>query len=264
MVKLAPVESGPDAAATGKTTAPAAAVPRKIIYKATVELATENLAAASRKVAEQVTAHGGYVAESSSGGTSGETREAHWKVRVPADRFDAFLAALGGVGETQSRHITSEDVSEEFYDVAARLKNKRVEEDRLIAHLKASGRLSDILLIEKEISRVREEVERMEGRLRFLANQTDLSTVEITLREIKGYRPEGPPSLATQARRTFGASLAGLAEFARALVLFVVALVPWAAVGGAVGVPLYLARRRRRAREATAKQRMIEREDSGR
>jgi tellurite resistance protein len=65
----------------------------------------------------------------------------------------------------RSLNSDAQDVTEEFYDVDARLRNKRVEEQRLVEHLKKStARLQDILAVEREISRVRGEIEQMEGR----------------------------------------------------------------------------------------------------
>lgn len=149
-------------------------------------------------------------------------------MRLPAEKFDAFLKALPGLGELQSSTRKADDVSEEFYDVAARLKNKKIEEARLIELLqKATGKLTEVLTVEKELSRVRDEIERIEGRLRFLTNQTDLSTITITLREVKNFVPEGPPTLATQVSRSFGNSLDALKAFVVGLLLFIVALVPW-------------------------------------
>ena len=164
------------------------------------------------------------------------------------------MAALGGVGEILSSNTTSEDVSEEYYDIEARLKSKHIEEARLIDHLKHStARLTDILAVEKEISRVQEEVERMEGRRRFLASQTDFSTVTITVRELAGITPRESPSLGTQIGRTFTASVAALGDFGRTLALLIVSLLPWATVGAGVGIPLWqMARRRQRKAKPVA------------
>lgn len=252
-VEMAAPASGaaPGQAQTAKLPA---AMPRKIIYNANVELLTEDLSAAAKRLAEQVRASGGYVAETTVAGAPGSSRTGTWKVRVPVDRFDAFLAGLGGLGETQSTSVTSEDVSEEFYDLDARLKNKRVEEARLVEHLKKStAKLTDILAVEQEVSRVREEIERMEGRQRYLANRADLTTVTITIREVKAFTPHQKPTLWTQMARTFGASLTALGDFARSMVLLVVALAPWLAVGAGVSYPLWKAARKRRKPTPTPK-----------
>jgi hypothetical protein len=251
----APRTAEPESAPPGQPTeAVAPAMPRKIIYAATVEMVCTDFAATAKKLLDEVRSKGGYVAETNViGASNGKSREGTWKVRVPIAQFDAFMAALSGVGEVQSSSTTSQDVSEEYYDIEARLKNKRVEEARLIDHLRHStAKLSDILMVEKEISRVQEEIERMEGRQRFLANQTDYSTVTITVRELTSLAPRESPTLWTQIGRTFTESVVALGEFGRGLALLVVGLLPWAAVGAGVGLPVWRIVRRRQQRKAKA------------
>ena len=216
-------KSGSDEA---KTASAAAAVPRKIIYTATVGLVADDFSRAAAQIVREAKARNGYVAENSVSGEPNTPREGTWKIRVPLPELDAFLAALGKMGELQNTTLTSQDVSEEFYDVRARLQNKRVEEARLIDLLQhSSGKLSDVLLLEKEISRVREEIERMEGRLRFLANQTDLATVTVTLHEAKAFKkPEAPPTFGTRLVSTFTGSVETLFDFVRGLMLLIVAV----------------------------------------
>lgn len=213
------------------------AMPRKIIYKAEVELVSAKLDETAAKIETKVKELGGFVAGRTQSGTAGESRAATWTVRIPAEKFEAFLAALPGVGELQSSSTTSEDVSEEFYDAAARLKNKRIEEERLVQLLKtATARLTDILTVEKEISRVREEVERIEGRLRFLSQQSDLSTITVNVREVRGYVPPKQPGFGTEAARAFVGSLDALGAVVKGLTLALVAALPWLAVlGGLIG-----------------------------
>ena len=115
----------------------------------------------------------GFLAESDQCSlTASSARNMAW--RIPVDQFHAFVSAVGRLGEVRQNHIGSQDVTEEYFDLEARIRNKREEEKRLIKHLADStGKLDDILAVEKELSRVRGEVEQMEGRLRFLANRTD-------------------------------------------------------------------------------------------
>ena len=173
-------------------------VPRRIVYKADLVLAAEDLDRAADGLEAKVRGFGGYIGDATRNGTRGDARKATWTIRVPADRFDAFLKGLPSLGEFVSLTREAQDVSEEFYDAAARLKNKRVEEARLVDLLKrVAGNLDQILQVEKELSRIRGEIESIEGRLRLLANLTDLSTVTVTIREVKNYVPEGPPTFAT-------------------------------------------------------------------
>lgn len=203
-------------------------MPRKIIFTGEVTLVCEDLDKAAEALESRAKEFGGYVSNANRTGVRGETREGSWTVRLPAEKFDAFLKALPALGELQSSSRKADDVSEEFYDVAARLKNKKIEEARLVELLqKATGKLTEVLTVEKELSRVRDEIERIEGRLRFLTNQTDLSTITITLKEVKNFVPEGPPTLATQVARSFSASVENLKAFFVGILLIVVALAPW-------------------------------------
>ncbi|MBB6051697.1 DUF4349 domain-containing protein [Armatimonas rosea] len=216
------------AKADAEPVAKAPAMPRKIIFTGEVTLICEDLDKAAAGLEARAKEFGGYISNASQTGARGETREGSWTVRIAAEKFDAFLKALPALGELQSSSRKADDVSEEFYDVAARLKNKKIEEDRLIELLqKATGKLTEVLTVEKELSRVRDEIERIEGRLRFLTNQTDLSTITITLREVKNFVPEGPPTLATQVSRSFSGSVESLKNFLVGIVLVGVALVPW-------------------------------------
>jgi len=214
------------------------AVPRKIIYNAQVDLVVESMTATAEAVTRLVKANGGYISETNSVSYSQQQRQATWKVRVPVDRFDAFLAEVGRLGELQKNHLDSQDVTQEYYDIDARIANKQQEEKRLLKHLADStGKLEDILAVERELSRVRGEIEQMQGRLRFLANQTALSTVTISAIELKDYVPPVSPTFGTQVARTFSSSFSQLVDFGMGAVLLVVAVILWLPVAIVLALP---------------------------
>ncbi len=216
------------------------AFPRKIIYTGDLQLVCEDLDVATEKLESRIKEFGAYIGSASKNGSRGATRESTWTIRLPAEKFDTFIKFAVSIGELQSNNRQAQDVSEEFYDVEARLKNKKIEEQRLVELLKnATGKLSEILNVEKELSRVREETERIEGRLRFLKNQTDLSTITVTIREVKNFQPEGPPNVKTQVARSFNGSIEAMKEFGLAILLFVVAGLPWAIPLGLIGWFVY-------------------------
>jgi hypothetical protein len=230
-------------------TAPPKAVPRKIIYNADVELTVDDFARAEQGIMRLVKESGGYLADSNVAGSPGSQRSGMWKVRVPVEGFESFVEAVIRLGELQRRQTNSQDVTEEFYDLEARIKNKKVEEARLVKHLEEStGKLKDILDVERELSRVREEVERQQGRLQLLANLASLTTVTIHVREWKGYIPAAAPTFATRVARTFRASVDQLARFSEGLVLAVVSVVPWLPVWGVLAALAWLVIRRLRGR----------------
>ena len=212
-----------------KSKAPArAAVPRKIIYDARVDLVVDSLSTAEQAVVDLIKEHNGFLAESDQATVTSTQRRATWRVRVPVDHFNAFLAAVCLLGEVKQNHLGSQDVTEEYFDVNARIHNKQEEEKRLLKHLSDStGKLEDILAVERELSRVRGEVEQMQGRLRFLANRTELSTITIEATEWKDYKPPIAPTFPTQLGRTFFNSVDNLFAFGKAIAMFAVALLPW-------------------------------------
>lgn len=238
--------------AKGTVGAPAQTVSqteRKIIYTATVDLVVENLSAGQTKLTNLVKANGGYIAETNVGGASGSQRTGSWKVRVPVDKYEAFMAGAARLGELQNINSTSQDVTAEYYDVAARIKNKQVEEARLQDLLKkATGKLSEVLQVEKELSRVRGEIEQSQGRIRVLANLSSLTTITITMREIKDYVPPAPPTFATEVSRQFNGSLGALREFGKGVILFGVALAPWLPLVALIGFPIWRVWKRKNGR----------------
>lgn len=239
----------------GKNPPPNAGADRKIIYSAAVELVVEDFSGMGERVSTLVKKFGGYVADSNLSGASGQNRRATWRIRVPVAEFDSFLLAAKDLGELVTASTTSHDVSEEYYDVEARIRNKTREEERLLKLLEdRPGKLEDVIAIERELSRVREELERMQGRMRVLADQTALTTVQLTVTEIRGYEPPQAPTLATRVRRTFESSLGGVVSFGEDCLILAVALVPWIPVLGGICLAAYLlyrAVRRRLGRLAT-------------
>src|SRR6266480_4974976 len=127
---------------------------------------------------------GGYIASTTMQTGRGQLRSASLEVKVPAERFDEALAGLAPIGKLESVNVNAEDVGEEFTDVTARVENARRLESRLIQLLATrTGKLKDVLDVEQELARVREEIDRYEGRLRYLRAHAVLSTFTIYVHE---------------------------------------------------------------------------------
>jgi hypothetical protein len=113
-----------------------------------------------------------------------QQRIASLELRVPSDRFDAVVNGLAPIGKVQSVNVSAQDVGEEFVDLTARLVNARRLEARLIELLaNRTGRLSDVLTVERELARVREMIERYEGRLRYLQSHVTVSSLTVQVQE---------------------------------------------------------------------------------
>lgn len=201
---------------------------RKIVYLADVDLVVEQFEPLPEQIEAAVKQHGGFVSASNITGSPGSPRSGRWTIRVPVDRFIDFLAAVRQLGEVRSINSTSDDVTAEYYDIEARIRNKQQEEERLLKLLaEATGKLEEILAVERELSRVRGEIEQAQGRLRMLKDVTDLTTVTVSVTEIKNYVPEQAPTYVTRIRRAWSASTTTFVGTVQALSLVAVALVPW-------------------------------------
>jgi hypothetical protein len=100
-------------------------------------------------------------------------------IRVPRDKFDDAVGRVEKLGDVTHRDIRAQDVTDEYVDIAARLKNAYAMRDRL-NDLLARAPVKEALDIEKELGRVTEEIERMEGKLKLLRDQIAFSTITVT------------------------------------------------------------------------------------
>jgi hypothetical protein len=134
-----------------------------------------------RALAQRV---GGFVANTTVQSGRDQLRSASLEVRVPAERFDEALSGLAPIGKVESVNVSAQDVGEEYVDVSARVENAHRLEARLVALLaNRTGSLQDVLAVERELARVREEIERYEGRLRFLRARVATSTLTVNVHE---------------------------------------------------------------------------------
>jgi hypothetical protein len=156
-----------------------------IIRTGTASIEVDSLESGIAAIRALATALGGYVANTSMQAGNAQVHSATLQLRIPSARFDDALAALRPVGKLESTNVNAEDVGEEYVDVSAQVANGRKLEQRLIQILATrTGKLSDVLAVERELARVRGEIDRQEGRLRYLRAHTSMSTLAITVHEL--------------------------------------------------------------------------------
>ena len=158
--------------------------PSMVIRTGQASIEVDSLERAVAQVRLLAARIGGYVANTVMQTGRGDLRSASLEVKIPAERFDDGLNGLTPLGKLESVNVLAEDVGEEFTDVTARIENSRRLESRLIDLLaRGTGKLKDVLEVERELARVREEIERTEGRLRYLRSHAALSTLTIAVHE---------------------------------------------------------------------------------
>jgi hypothetical protein len=184
-----------------------------------------------RQLAAQV---GGYITNSSMSGGRDQIRQATVEIKIPSARYDQAVGSLSSIGKLETVNSTAQDVGEEFVDVTARVTNSRRLEERLLSLLaNRTGKLDEVLRVERELARVREEIERYEGRLRYLSTRAAMSTLTITVHEpapILGSDPGQNPISAALRRawRNFVGLIAGIVASLGILIpLALIAVAGW-------------------------------------
>jgi len=191
---VASPESPANAKEAGKTSVDTSAqqlVNRKLIRNATVELEIVSFDNAVQKITAFANEEHGYVATTDSEKQANGKLRGQVVVKVLPENLDRFLQKIRSLGELKNQTLGTEDVTRAYFDTDARLKNAHVMEQRLIDMLKAkTGKVSDLLQVEKELGRVREEIEKMQGELKYWDSQVQFATVTILVAEKDMEEPE--------------------------------------------------------------------------
>lgn len=214
---------------------------RKVIQTAHLVLIIEKLDAAVDSLQKTVQECRGFV-QNSNMFRHDSGRGAHYTLRIPAAQLNNVLAQLEKLGDVQNKGTTGQDITEEYVDTDARCRNLVRQEERLLSILEQAGTVEDILQVENQLERVRGEIEALTGRLRYLDNQVELSTVEVELRErarsVSMVQLADEDGLIKRLNRAFTASLNLLLSFASNAVVWLVAALPFIVVGAGVGACL--------------------------
>jgi hypothetical protein len=168
-----------------------------IIRTGEVRIEVDSLEAGIAAVSRSATALDGWISHSSLTLGERERHSAHLEVKIPAARWDELLSGLRGIGELRQLTTATEDVGEQFVDLTAQLSNAERLEERYLQLLETrTGSLEDLLAVERELARVRERIEMLQGRLRYLGQRVAVSTLVVNLMEpmdLLDISPESEP-----------------------------------------------------------------------
>lgn len=223
-----------------------AAVPRTarmVIRNASLELRADDPRAALRSATQIAEAAQGFVVSSTVSGSDESTSSSTTTLRVPAERFEPVLQQLRALGTPLHESVSGQDVTAEYIDLDAQLRAQRKLEENFLGILSKAQTVEETLKVEGELSRVRTEIERLEGRTRYLSDQAALST--ITLVATAPYQAYAPQAESAFSRigRAFREAGDLTVETLVGLIVLLGVLVPVTAVL----LPLVLWIRRRRA-----------------
>ena len=153
---------------------------RQIISQASLSVEVEDVAGAVAQVRTIAETRGGFISQLATTGTPGRQRS-DLTVRVPQGEFFDTLESIKRLGKVWAENAGSEDVTERFIDLEARLRSAQREEESLLSLLERADTVSNILTIERELARVRSEIERLQGQINYLSRRVDLATISVAL-----------------------------------------------------------------------------------
>jgi hypothetical protein len=219
-----------------------------IAQTASLRIVATNYDEANAAIERLAATHGGYVEKLTAKAQTGSARDLSAALRIPAKQLDGFLADLRKLGHVEEESRENEEVSAQYVDLQARLKSARATEQRLIELLGTrTGKLSDVLDAERELARIRGEIESMQGQNAILIHRVSYATVQVELSE--EYRERlSTTSKGTKIWNALVEGLGNLEDGAVAALIFLLAFGPsillWLAV---LALPVWLIWRRYRA-----------------
>jgi hypothetical protein len=155
-----------------------------MIRNGDVTIEVDSLEIAIERVRQLAGSLGGYLGNVSMLTGAHQVRSARLEMKIPAARFDTAMVGMPTLGKVEQSVSSAQDVGEEFVDVNARVANAKRLEARLIALLSnRTGKLSDVIAVERELARIRQEIERYEGRIRYLSTRVATSTIVANVHE---------------------------------------------------------------------------------
>lgn len=220
-----------------------------VIKSATLAVRVASVASAFARAVQLADANGGYVQSSTQSEEGGERADV--TIRVPPHGFLPLIASLEALGATTTKTISGEDVTQEYYDLSAELDNQAQVRSRLFQLLRQAVKVTDAIAVEEQLERVGANINRIQGRMKYLQTMTGMSTVTVSLYGEERAASEGFINWSFVGHGFFRAAQILVSAFFVLLQVLVVAI-PLAFVLGAIawGVVLLVREIRRRQRRA--------------
>ena len=208
---------------------------RMIIRSGTMSIEAEIYGDTEAKVKQIVNGLNGYVTNSSSQLNPSGKKQGTITIRVAADKFDVMVDELSKIGKVMNQNINGRDVTEEFMDSEARLKTQRELESRLLTLLaEKTANLTSVVEVEQKLAQVRENIEKTEGRMRFLKDQASYSTLTVSVFEPAMLNTSSGGEFFYEIGQGVKKGLSGFTSVVSGIITFIIALSPILAIAGII------------------------------
>ena len=245
---------------------------RKIIYNASMNITADDPAAAMRSIVDKAVALGGFVANSSMSNDDDGTNRVHLTIKIPFDKLDALVAQAEGTGRVDDYRLSSDDISLDYYDVEARLKNAKAEEAQLVAILEQCASVEEILEVRASLTSVRGDIESYQAQINLWDHLVAYTTLSIRIDRTPKTRESADGELLSiwkasdvwkDMQRGFQNSARFMVNAVSAIgIVLAVAIIPGGILFLCIGLPIILHKRKKKRLAKTAAESDMPRENA--
>jgi len=216
---------------------------RKTSQNGDLQMKVQDVPAAVEQIIALSNQQGGYTVNSHVY-RDDERVSAQLVIKVPQANLQPVMESIANLGEVTDKVITTQDVTEEYYDSQARLKVLQAKEQRLLGLMDKAATITEIISVENELTKTRSEIEVLTGRLQYLSNITDFSQINIRLQQGIPGTVKAPQGTWGKAWQGFIGSINGVINFTSQLVVSLFVILPWAAILALlVAIAIFIGRR---------------------
>lgn len=236
---------------------------RKVIKSGNITLKSKNFDTRVNEIKQLTETNGGFVENSSidnvvvytttnpvDGKPAGEStmKTANITIRIPADKFDIINEQIKGMGQLVNESINGNDITSQYQDTYTRKENLKVQEKRLQELMAKANNVDEILRIENELNRVRTDIDMMEGSLKQWDNLVELSTLNISITEVKEEKLQtvDVPNIWQKAYLGLIGTINDILSGSSKLFIIIITIIPYLLILGALtAVVLFIIKRRK-------------------
>lgn len=220
---------------------------RKIIKTANVGIETKEFDVTVEGIISKTKSIGGYIESSNIDGKrinqSGKinNRNAYFKLRIPENKFEEFLTEINTLGNVVFSSTNGEDITSQYFDTEAHLKSLLIQEERLLEILKKAEEVKDIIELERELSKIRYEIEKLTGTIKKWDNLVSFATLNIEVYEVHEITKSKEPAinLGEKIRDSFNKSVELVINIFKGLLIFVASIIPFSIILIPLGLLIY-------------------------
>lgn len=207
---------------------------QKVIKTGDLTIQVKEVGEAVNKISDLAEQQGGFVLSSDVVTYTDGEKSATVVIKVPSDKFNSSLETVKAQAElVKKENISGQDVTEEYTDLQAQLKNYRAEEAQLTEFLERAGNVEELLSVSSALSAVRENIEITEGRIKYLEGMTDMSTITVVIhQEAKVAVPSEEWQPGETVKTSVQSLLRGLEGLVDLLIVFLIVVLPFVIIFG--------------------------------